>query len=132
MFTTVPAPPSLGEKSKMIGPVLPKKFEVLVPVPDVLFTTMGPFVVLALVMVTCKCVAEIALIDVVLPPIVTFVVVERLKPSIETAVFTLPNAGEKFVMIGWLPVWKMLVVVKEFPLTVTLIGPLVAPEGTVA
>ena len=63
---------------------------------------------------------------------VTLVTVERLSPSMFTAVLSVPTVGEKSVMIGPVPVRKLLLVVKLPLAVVTMMGPVVAPAGTVA
>jgi hypothetical protein len=63
---------------------------------------------------------------------VTFDTFPRFSPSMLTVVLTVPKVGEKSVMIGPVPVRKLLLVVK-LPLgVVTMMGPVVAPLGTVA
>jgi hypothetical protein len=63
---------------------------------------------------------------------VTDVAPVKLVPLIWTAVPTGPLVGAKLVMVGGLSTVKLLELVAVPPGVVTLIGPVVAPEGTVA
>ena len=56
----------------------------------------------------------------------------KLVPLIVTGVFTAPLAGEKLVIVGGLTTVKLLALVAVPAAVVTLMGPLVAPLGTVA
>src|SRR5208282_3859299 len=69
---------------------------------------------------------------VVLPLKVTLVADARFRPSIVTGVLVVPIVGLKSVTMGPMPVKNSLVLVTEPSAVVTLISPLVAPEGTVA
>jgi hypothetical protein len=76
---------------------------------------------------------ELADVTVAVCPLnVTEVSVARLSPLIETTELLFPMVGENPVTIAPLPVRKLLVVVKLPLEVVTLIGPVVAPLGTVA
>ena len=63
---------------------------------------------------------------------VTEVTPVRLNPEMVTAVLATPIVGEKLVMIGPALVMKLLLVVNIPFEVVMLIGPVVAPAGTIA
>ena len=56
----------------------------------------------------------------------------KLVPLIWTAVPTGPLVGAKSVIVGGLTTVKLLELVAVPPGVITLIGPVVAPEGTLA
>lgn len=76
--------------------------------------------------------ALFAVMDSVTPLKVTLDTFARPSPSMYTMVSSAPTVGEKSVMIGPGPVRKLLLVVKLPLAVVTMMGPVVALEGTVA
>jgi hypothetical protein len=133
IVTTVPTRPLAGVKPVIVGDATIVKELALVAVPAGVVTTIGPVVALAgTVAVICD--ADLTLNEALTPLKVTFVVPERFVPLMVTDVPVLPLAGVKLEIVGVGPVVMVnedaLVAVP--PAVVTVIGPVVAPAGTVA
>jgi hypothetical protein len=77
-------------------------------------------------------VAELTVKFALVPLNVTAVAPVNLVPLIVTLVPTGPLVGVKLVIAGGLTTVKLLALVAVSPDVVTLIGPVVAPAGTVA
>ena len=63
---------------------------------------------------------------------VTDVAPVKLVPLMITLIPTAPLVGEKLVIVGGVPTVKAFALMAVPEIVVTLIGPVVAPEGTVA
>ena len=124
--------PTVGEKSVMIAPVPVRKLLLVVKLPLAVVTVMAPVVApagtLALIWVAEVIVGPLA--DVL--PNLTEVRLEKFPPLMVTVEPMGPNVGLKSVMVGTMPAVKMLVLVVDPALVVTVIGPLTAPGGTAA
>jgi hypothetical protein len=137
MLTTVPTGPDGGVKLLMmggVGPVVTMKSGVAVAVPPVVVTVIGPVVAPAgTVAVIC---VVLATVNVALTPLNrTFRTLAKLAPKMLTTVPTGPDGGVKLLMMGGVgPVVTMKsgVAVAVPAVVVTVIGPVVAPAGTVA
>ena len=103
----------------------------LVPVPAGVVTLMGP-VVAAAGTVAWMEVGEFTVNVAPAPLNCTAVAPLKSVPVMLTLAPTGPIAGVKLVIVGGLFTMKLLVLVAVPPGVVTLIGPLVAPPGTVA
>lgn len=129
--TAVPVVPTVGEKSVMIGPVPVRKLLLVVKLPLAVLTKMGPVVApegtVALIWVE-----EVTVALAVTPPILTVVGLIKFPPLTITVELTAPNVGLKPEMVGTVLALKLLVLTAEPALVVTVIGPLRAPDGTVA
>jgi hypothetical protein len=110
------------------------KFDVLVAVPELVVTAIGP--VTAFVgTVAVICVGELTVkVVAATPPNVTDVAPVNAPPVMVTTVPTFPLVGVKLLMHGPEPVdtVKLVVLVAVPSESVTAIGPVVAPVGTVA
>src|SRR5438552_542155 len=111
------------------GPTV--KLIALLAVPPAVVTLIGPLVApdgAVAVIVVAEFTVKLALVPLnstVLAPV-------KLVPLIVTLVPTGPLVGVKLVMVGGLTTVKLLALLAVPPAVVTLIGPLVAPDGTVA
>jgi hypothetical protein len=135
IVTTVPLGPLTGLKPVIVGGGITVNGVLLVAVPLGVVTAMGPVaapsgtiaVIFLLLLLTVNCAAT--------PPNVTLVAPLKLGPLIVTAVPTPPLCGEKLVMVGGAGgnrTVKFVVLVAVPPGVATAIGPVVAPDGTVA
>src|SRR5258705_302260 len=132
IVTLVPTGPLVGVKLVMVGPLaVTVKLLALVAVPPEVVTLIGPVVAPP---------GTVAVIDVdeftvkfALAPLKgTAVAPVKLAPAIVTLVPTGPLAGEKLVIAGGRMTRKLPLLVAVPPAVVTVIGPVVAPLGTVA
>jgi len=103
----------------------------LLALPAGVVTEIGPVVAPAGT-VAVICVDELTVKVAVVPLKVTAVAPERFAPVIMTLAVAGPPGGLKPVIVGWAPTVKGLPLVAVPPDVVTAIGPVVAPEGTVA
>jgi hypothetical protein len=131
MVTEVPTGPEVGEKLTMVGGRMTTKLVPLVAVPSGVVTVMGPVVapagtvaVICVLLLTVKVAAT--------PLKRTSVVPVKFVPVMVTDAPTGPDAGEKLVMVGGRMTTKLVRLVAVPPGPVTLMGPVVAPTGTVA
>jgi hypothetical protein len=131
MMTEVPMRPEAGEKLTMVGGRMTTKLVPLVAVPAGLVTVMGPVVAPAGT-VAVICVLLLTVKAAAMPLKRTSVVPAKFVPVMVTEVPTGPDAGEKLVMVGDRMTTKLVLLVAVPPGPVTLMGPVVAPTGTVA
>ena len=135
IVTEIPGAPLVGENDVMVGAggdVLTVKSVALVAVPDGVVTEIAPdcapLGTVAVIFVsefTVKAVADLFLNLTSVAPV-------KLVPLIVTTVPTGPKVGENDVIVG-APVILKFVELVALPLgVVTLMGPVVAPDGTVA
>jgi hypothetical protein len=111
------------------GAVVTVKLDALVAVPSSVVTTMGP--VIAPAGTVAVIVPELLTVNVAaLPPNETAVAPVKFVPVIVTPVPTAPIAGAKEVMAG-VTVKRDVVTIAPLPGVVTVMGPVVAPAGTV-
>jgi hypothetical protein len=111
------------------GAVVTVKLDALVAVPSSVVTTMGP--VIAPAGTVAVIVPELLTVNVAaLPPNETVVAPVKFVPVIVTPVPTAPIAGAKEVMAG-VTVKRVVVTIAPLPGVVTVMGPVVAPAGTV-
>ena len=129
MVTEVPTGPAVGEKLEMVGDRMTTKSVLLVAVPAGLVTVMGPVVAPAGT-VAVICVALLMVKAAATPLKRTSVVPVKFVPVMVTEAPTGPDAGEKLVMVGGRIKLALLVAVPAG--LVTVMGPVVAPAGTVA
>jgi len=131
--TVVPAGPIVGEKLVIVGTAaVTEKLPALVAAPAGVVTAIGPVVApggtVAVIWVDESTVKLAAV-----PLNVTDVAPVRLVPAMTTAEPTGPLVGRKLVIVGVATATEKLVaLVATPPGVVTAIGPVVAPEGTVA
>src|SRR5438309_8576365 len=133
IVTTVPTAPLVGVKLVIVGALaVTVKLLLLVAVPPGVVTPIGPLVA-PLGTVAVIEVAELTLKAALTPLKATALAPVKLVPLMLTLVPTGPLAGVKLLIVGALAVTvKLLLLVAVPPGVVTLIGPLVAPLGTVA
>jgi len=132
MTTLVPTPPLVGLKLVIVGAAMTVKEPALVAVPPGVVTPIGP-VTAPEGTVAVICVDELTVKDVAdTPPKVTEVAPVRFVPVITTLAPTAPLVGEKLVIVGAPMTVKDPALVAVPPGVVTLIGPVTAPDGTVA
>src|SRR5437764_398983 len=131
MVTLVPTGPLLGVKLEIVGGLMTVKLAALLAVPSEVVTLIGPLVapagtvaVIAVAEPTVK-LALVPLNSTALAPV-------KLVPLMVTLVPTGPLLGVKLVIVGGLITVKLAALLAVPPGVVTLIGPLVAPAGTVA
>lgn len=135
IVTEVPGAPLVGEKDVMVGAggdVLTVNSVALVPVPDGVVTEIGPdwapFGTVAVILVsefTVKVVADLFLNLTSVAPV-------KFVPLTVTTVPTGPKVGENDVIVGAPAILKFVELVAVPLGVVTLMGPVVAPDGTVA
>src|SRR5947208_1252001 len=130
IVTLVPTGPLLGVKLEIVGGLMTVKLAALLAVPSEVVTLIGPLVapagtvaVIAVAEPTVK-LALVPLNSTALAPL-------KLAPLIVTLVPTGPLPGVKLVIVGGLMTVKLAALLAVPPGVVTLIGPLVAPAGTV-
>lgn len=133
IVTVVPELPLVGVKLVIVGAgatTVTVKLAALVAVPPPVVTLIKPLAgAKALIEVPPAPIAK----DAAVAPNLTLVAPPKLAPLITTSCPTGPLAGEKPLMLGAGNVTvKLVALVAEPPTVVTLIGPLVAPTGTVA
>jgi hypothetical protein len=131
MVTEVPTGPTVGEKSVMVGAKVTTKSVLLVAVPAGLVTLMGPVVappgtvaVICVLLLTVKAAA--------MPLKRTSVVPAKFVPVMVTEAPTGPEVGEKLEIVGDRITTKFVLLMPVPAGLVTLMGPVVAPAGTVA
>src|SRR5262249_25535899 len=127
--TDVPTRPCVGENAAMDGFTL--KFPELVAVPPGVVILTLP-VVAAAGTVAVIWVGESTVKPAAVPLNVTDVAPVKFAPVTVTTVATGPLVGVKLERVGAAMTVKLLPLVAVPPEVVTVIGPLVAPEGTVA
>ena len=129
----VPTGPIAGEKEVIVGAgTITAKFSLLTAVPATVVTEIVPLVAPAGTIAVIDD-DEVALnVRAVVPLNVTLVVVARFVPLTVTLVPTLPEVGEKDVMVGGGITVKGLTLRAVPPSVVTVIGPVVVPGATVA
>jgi hypothetical protein len=111
------------------GAVVTVKLDALVAVPSSVVTTMGP--VIAPAGTVAVIVPELLTVNVAaLPPNETAVAPVKFVPVIVTPVPTAPIAGAKEVMAG-VTVKRVVDTIAPLPGVVTVMGPVLAPAGTV-
>jgi hypothetical protein len=114
---------------KAKGAVVTAKLDALVAVPSSVVTTMGPVIAPAGTVVVT--VPELLTVNVAaLPPNETAVAPVKFVPVIVTPVPTAPITGAKEVRAG-VTVKRVVVTIAPLPGVVTVMGPVVAPAGTV-
>src|SRR6266513_1596783 len=130
IVTLVPTGPLPGVKLEIVGGLMTVKLAALLAVPSEVVTLIGPLVapagtvaVIAVAEPTVK-LALVPLNSTALAPV-------KLVPLIVTLVPTGPLPGVKLVIVGGLMTVKLPALLAVPPGVVTLIGPLVAPAGTV-
>src|SRR3989442_337907 len=131
MVTVVPTPPLVGEKLVIVGGGMTVKLPALLAVPPGVVTLSGPVVApdgTVAVMVVAEFTVKLALV----PLNRTAEAPVKLVPLMVTLVPTGPLAGVKLVTVGGLTTVKLPALLAVPPGVVTLIGPVVAPLGTVA
>jgi hypothetical protein len=132
IVTGVPAVPCKGVKPLIVGAAITVKFVPLIAIPWGVVTTMGPVVAPmgTVAMIFMPLNLNIAMV----PLKVTPVAVLRFVPLIVTEVLIPPLVGEKLVIVGGAPATtvKFVALVAVPPIVVTPIGPVVAPDGTIA
>jgi hypothetical protein len=133
IVTEVPACPEVGENEVIVGAATTVKFAELVAVPFRLVTEMGPEIAPGGT-VAVICVDEFTVKDAEVLLNLTPVTLVKFVPEMLTDVPTAPLVGEKDVMVGApATVTVKLVELVAVPLgLVTEIGPVKAPEGTMA
>jgi hypothetical protein len=133
IVTLVPTVPLVGEKFVIVGALaVTVKLLALVAVPSDVVTIIGP-VVAPLGTVAVIDVDELTVKLALTPLKATAMVAVKFVPLIVTLVPTGPLVGLKLVIVGALAATvKLLALVAVPPEVVTLIGPIVAPPGTLA
>src|SRR5213595_2179662 len=131
MVTVVPTGPLPGVKLEIVGGLMTVKLAALLAVPSEVVTLIGPLVapagtvaVIAVAEPTVK-LALVPLNSTALAPV-------KLVPLMVTLVPTGPLLGVKLEIVGGLMTVKLAALLAVPSEVVTLIGPLVAPAGTVA
>ena len=132
--TEVPTGPEVGENELIVGcALLTWKLALLVAVPPGVVTVMRPVVAPdgTVVMIL---VGEVTVKAAATPLNVTDVAPVKFEPLISTEVPTGPEVGENELIAGADPVetWKFCALVAVPAGVVTVMRPVVAPEGTVA
>jgi hypothetical protein len=133
IVTDVPAVPLAGEKLVTVTSGDTLKLRVLLPLPASVVTEIGPLVapggtnaVIEVLLVTLRTTATV-------PLNLTFAPLAKPVPVIVMPDPTgAPPAGEKLVTVGAGGIVKLALLVAVPALVVTVIGPLVAPDGTSA
>jgi hypothetical protein len=131
--TLVPTGPLVGVKKEIVGelsPLATVKLAMLVAVPAWFVTLIFPVVVPSGTVVVID-VPDTTLKVALIPLNLTAVASVKFVPVIVTLVPTDPIVGVKEVMVGSWSTVKLVALVAEPPEVVTLIGPVVAPAGTV-
>ena len=130
--TVAPTPPLAGVKLVRIGAATKVRLEGLVAVPPTVVTVIVPVVapagttaVIEVALTTVKLLAAVPLNWTAVAPVKTV-------PARVTVVPTPALAGVKLVMVGAATKVKLLALVAVPPGVVTVIFPVVVPEGTTA
>jgi hypothetical protein len=131
MVMSAPTAPAVGEKPKMVGGRRTTKLAPLVAVPAGLVTVMGPVVAPAGT-VAVICVLLLSVKTAVMPLKRTSVVPVKFVPVMVTDAPTGPDVGEKLAIVGGRMTTKLALLVAVPAGLVTVMGPVVAPAGTVA
>ena len=131
IVTLVPTGPLPGVKLEMVGGLITVKLPALLAVLSAVVTLIGP-VVEPVGTVAVIVVAEFTVKLALAPLNSTALAPVKLVPLIVTLVPTGPLAGVKLVTVGGLMTVKLAALLAVPAEVVTLIGPLVAPAGTVA
>ena len=127
--TLVPGAPLGGVNPVIRGATV--KLLALAAVPVGVVTWIGPVVALAGTAAMIRVAVFIEMLAEV-PLNVTDVAPARLVPLMVTLTPTAPLVGEKLVIVGSKPTVKSVALVAVPESVVTLIGPVVAPNGTIA
>src|SRR5947208_929285 len=131
MVTLVPTGPLPGVKLVIVGGLITVKLAALLAVPPGVVTLIGPLVAPAGTVVVIA-VAELTVKLALTLLNGTAVAPLKLVPLIVTLVPTGPLLGVKLEIVGGLMTVKLAALLAVPSEVVTLIGPLVAPAGTVA
>src|SRR5439155_19507361 len=131
IVTLVPTGPLPGMELVVVGGLITVKLPALLAVPPGVVTLIGPLVAPAGT-VAVIAVAEPTVKLALVPLNSTAVAPLKLVPLIVTLVPTGPLPGVKLVIVGGLITVKLAALLAVPSEVVTLIGPLVAPAGTVA
>lgn len=133
MTTVVPTRPLVGENPLIVGGDTTTKLLALLAVPPFVVTEIAP-VVAPLGTMAVICDAFAVKLVAATPLNATAVAPARFVPLIVTDVPAPPLAGEKLVIVGAAPIvtTNETALVAVPPAVVTLMGPFVAPAGTVA
>src|SRR5437763_1155839 len=130
MVTLVPTGPLLGVKLEIVGGLMTVKLAALLAVPSEVVTLIGPLETPAGT-VAVIAVAEPTVKLALVPLNSTAEAPVKLVPLMGTLVSTAPLRGVKLEIVGGLMTVKLAALLAVPPGVVTLIGPLVAPAGTV-
>ncbi len=132
IVTALPTPPLDGANDVIVGDET-AKLEPLVPVCPLTVTAILPVVAEdGTVAISCVLVAEITFAAVLLNVTLSFVETgSKFAPEIVTWTPKTPLVGLNEEMMGGVVTVKLLELTAVEPETVTLIGPVEAPEGTV-
>ena len=131
MVMFVPAVALVGEKLVIAGATMTVNVPALVAVPPGVVTDIFPVVAPAGT-VAVICVAELTVKVELIPLNLTSVAPVKFVPVITMLAPMRPLVGLKLVIVGAGMTVKLLALVAVPPGVVTLIGPVVAPVGTVA
>ncbi len=131
IITLAPGAPLVGAKPLIIAVESTLKLALLVAVPPGVITLIGPLPALAGTVVVI-CVDELTVKNASTPLNLTLETPLKFVPNIITDVPTMPLVGLKPLMAGVAIIVNDVALVITPPGEVTLIGPLVAPAGTVA
>ncbi len=131
IVTLVPTDPLVGERPVMVGGLTTVNALELVAVPPAVVTLIGPVVVPADTVARID-VAEVTVKLALTELKVTEVAPLKFVPLMVTLVPTGPLVGAKLVIVGGSTTVNALLLLAVPPAAVTLIGPVVAPAGTVA
>src|SRR5205814_2357754 len=131
IVTLVPTGPLLGVKLVIVGGLITVKLAALLAVPPGVVTLIGPLVAPAGTVVVIA-VAELTVKLALTLLNSTAVAPLKLVPLMVTLVPTGPLLGVKLVIVGGLMTVELAALLAVPSEVVTLIGPLVAPAGTVA
>ena len=129
--TTVPTGPLVGVKDESVGAGMTVKLDTLVAVPPGVVTLTGP-VVAPTGTVTVIRVPESTVNEAETPLNFTAVAPVKAVPAMVTTVPTGPLVGVKDEIVGAGMTVKLEALVAVPPGVVTVMGPVVAPAGTVA
>src|SRR5207247_2499415 len=131
IVTLVPTGPLAGVKLVTVGGLMTVKLLALLAVPSGVVTPIGPLVAPAgtvAVIVVAEPTVKLAFVPLNCTPVTPV----KFVPLIVTLVPTGPLAGVKLVIVGGLITVKLPALLAVPREVVTLIGPVVAPLGTVA
>jgi hypothetical protein len=133
IVTLAPGSPLAGVNPVIVGglTLTTVKAAALVAAPPGVVTLTGPVVAVAGTVATIA-VSDVTLNEAAVPLNATAVASVRLEPLIVTLAPTAPLAGEKLVIVGGRTTVKLPVLVALPVGVLTVSGPVVAPDGTVA